>query len=82
MVVLSGFAAAWQSVTSLYPEWLIVVLGTFLVHQVVWFVLNLPYLLLDRYHLLKQYRIAGNVWCCCCCWLSSNSAVLIASSMW
>ena len=51
----------WAAIAREYPPWMVVVGGTFIVHQVAWLVFNLPYLLLDRFKLLQSYRIAADV---------------------
>jgi sterol desaturase/sphingolipid hydroxylase (fatty acid hydroxylase superfamily) len=53
--------AAWTPITERFSEATIFMAGMFLVHELVWFVCNAPYLLIEHYNLLPQYKIFKSV---------------------
>jgi hypothetical protein len=44
-------------VTSQFSDFMIIVFGTFIVHELCWFFLNLPYIILDEFRLGDRWKI-------------------------
>ena len=40
-----------------YSDFVIVGIGTFVLHEIYWFLFNLPYLLIEDYGLFEEYKI-------------------------
>ena len=48
---------AWSSLEAAVPEWAIVILGTFIVHELAFVLANVPYLLADHWGVWQQWKI-------------------------